>query len=160
MLLLAAHDNVFKTGRKWLNLKLHLNYVSRHSVQKKNTQKKQKQKTKKNKTPKKSWKTTLTAIEIGYFPQFAIFNVGSGSRQSQINLFIYYFLLTVFIQSFQPVHMWNFNSVIQNGKFFRYHIQAGTRPNSRLKNQTLCNFWMQSCPNVSVCTVRNLTFLL
>ena len=62
MLLLAAHDNVFKTGRKWLNLKFHLNYVSRHSVQKKNTQKKQKQKTKKNKTPKKSWKTTLTAI--------------------------------------------------------------------------------------------------
>ena len=51
MLLLAAHDNVFKTGRKWLNLKFHLNYFSGHSVKKK-TKKKQKQKTKKNKTSK------------------------------------------------------------------------------------------------------------
>ena len=159
MLLLDAHDNVFKTGRKLLNLKFHLNYVSRHSVKKKTHKKNKNKKQNKKKTPKKSWKTTLTAIEIGYFPQFAIFNVASGSRQSQINLFIYYFLLTVFIQSFQPVHMWNFNSIIQNGKFFRYPTQAGSRPKSRLKNQTLCNFWMQSCPNVSVCIMRNLTFL-
>ena len=52
MMLLAAHDNVFKTGTKWLNLKFHLNYVSRHSV-KKNTQKKQKQKTKKKQDTQK-----------------------------------------------------------------------------------------------------------
>ena len=64
----------------------------------------------------------LTATKIGYFPQFGIFGDISGTRQSQINMFIYLFQLTVFMQFFQPVHLPELNFNIQNGRFFGIHL--------------------------------------
>ena len=111
MLQLGAQDNVLKTWTKWINIKSHLDYVSRHWV---------KRNTKKSRKLQKSVlliQKLVTFLNLGYL----VISVAPGNHKL-ICLFIYLFQLTVFMQFFQPVHLPELNFNIQNGRFFGIHL--------------------------------------
>ena len=70
---------------------------------------------------------TLTATKIGQVPPFTILDDISGSRQSQINLLIYFLLTNCrnkIMHSFKTVHVSNLNFDIHNEKRFQYLLPA------------------------------------
>ena len=70
---------------------------------------------------------SLTATKIGQVPPFTILDDISGSRQSQINLLIYFLLTNCrnkIMHSFKTVHVSNLNFDIHNEKRFQYLLHA------------------------------------
>lgn len=99
---------------------------------------------------------TLFTTKIDYFAKFRTFGDICGSRQSQINLFIYYFLLT------------KFNFSIQNSKFFQ--VSSTSRNETQnlgkaglsfigpfWKTRTHASFELKIVSNISVCLAHALS---